>query len=195
MMTTLKDSSEIHEAARLFHELSKPVSQSPVLMLAPDEESQEDSGGSSVWLKMASVVETGEGLHGGGRRQKGARLEESMIEMCERGGFIGAVVAELTEFPVAVFRSGPGHQAVAALFSAYGKMLPYAMSTLKTRKVSGVSVAVSLWDKAVVRRFDINDIPHYLMVFCSKKTDERVEVESSISLIISTLAHEALINR
>ena len=195
-MTTLKDSSEIHEAARLFHELSKPVSKSPVLMLAPDEEGEEGSGVNSVWLKMTSVIETqGSARSGGGRHQDSIRLEGSLMELCERGGFIGAVVAEHSEFPVAVFRSTPGHLAIAALFSAYSNMLPYAMPILKSRKISGLSVAVSQWDKAVVRRFDVNDTPHYLMVFCSKQTDERVEVESSISQIISILAHDALLNR
>lgn len=195
MMTTLKDSSEIHEAARLFHELSKPVSQGPLLMLTPDEEEEvEGLRIASVWLRVTSVIDVDEGAKAP-ELPKGTKIEDSLVAICERGGFFGAVVAEMSELPVAVFRSHPGHQAVAAFLNAYSQMLPEAMSILRAARTFGYSLAINERDKAVVRRFDVNDIPHYLMVFCPKMTDERVEIESSISHIISIIVHESLVNR
>lgn len=191
MMKTLKDSSEIHEAARLFHELSKPASLSPVLQLAPDDEGDASFGATpSHWLRMSTII--GDDSYVAGKKPKGKKLEENLVAMCERGKFIGAVVAEESRLPCAVFHSPLSHLAVAGLFKVLSETLPQAMALLKESGTTCVSTRLSESDKAVARRFTVNDVPFYLMVFCPKETDERIEVESSISNIISILAHEAL---
>ena len=52
---------------------------------------------------------------------------------------------------------------------------------------SNISVDINYLEKAVVRKFPINEATYYLMTICPQEMDERSEIELSIEQVISIL--------
>ena len=118
---------------------------------------------------------------------RGDQLENALIEMCQRAGFNGATLADTDGLPLAIYNSPIGHEEIAAFTTVLGVALERAGSLLGEYNANNISLDINYTDKAVLRRFVINDTPFFLMVICPQEVDERSEVELTINQITSIL--------
>jgi len=107
-MRTLWDSSEIKEAASLLNDVLGKTAQAtgPVPQIAPE-------------------VNRARNL------SRGDRLDESLMSMCTRGEFHGAVLADDSGLPLAVYNSPVDDDVIAAFTSVLGKSLDRTAQLLK----------------------------------------------------------------
>ena len=163
-MKTLWDSSEIKEAASLFSDVlgvtahaSEPA---PTLVPGPKRE---------------------------GSLSRGDRLDESLMSMCNRGEFHGAVLADDSGLPLAVYNSPVADDVIAAFTSVLGKSLDRTAQLLKQPTANNISMDINYLDKLVLRKFQINEETYYLMIISPQHVDERAEVELTVTHISSIL--------
>jgi hypothetical protein len=193
-MKTLRDSSEIKEAARIISELaansavtspSKIDPQWPKIPLA-----------APMHISLGPDQGTGQSMAGFSLSQeevepeivyRGDQLEEALVAMCKRGGFNGAVVADDNGFPLASYNSPVGDEVVAAFTSVLGMALEEAGDLLDQHEANYITMDINYTEKAALRRFFIKDIPYSMMIICPQEVDEKSEVELSIDQIIKIL--------
>jgi hypothetical protein len=185
----MKGSSEIQEAAKLFDQL---IAQSAVA--APPSPRREagrhiSSRPSALPVKKRRVPqrEAVVELTDSQEMYRGDRLENSLYAMCKGGGFQGAVLIDASGLPLAVYNSPVDEPIAAAFCMILGEALGKAGKLLKQEDVNNISIDINYTDKAVIRRFFINNIPYFLMTTCPQDVDERAELELSIERIISIL--------
>lgn len=118
---------------------------------------------------------------------RGDRLEQALYAMCERGGFQGAVIADLDGLPLAVYNSPVAPEAMAAFTTVLGDALAKAGKLLEQHQANNISMDINYTDKVVLSRFMSGETPSYLMIIAPQEVDERAEVELSIEQIISIL--------
>jgi hypothetical protein len=188
-MKTLKDSSEIHEAARLFVELSRPVASTPILQLAPDDESEQLIGSARpVWTRLFAVID--DDAPASEKDERGfARLDEFLVNLCEEGGFFGAMVLNDERVIDAVFHTPQTPSAMAALATVIGGAMKTAAAALSAKSGEFSHAAVGVGDKVVARRIIVSEAPFAVAVFCPDGTDEKAAVEEGIGELISLLVH------
>lgn len=114
-------------------------------------------------------------------------LEKSLSGMCRRGGFHGAVIADLDGLPVAVFNSPVNEAIMAAYSSILGESLEKAASLLNQPDANNISLDINILDKIVLRKFIPDKIPYYLMVISPQNIDERAEIEIVINQVSQIL--------
>ncbi len=184
-MQTLKDSSEIQEAVKLFDELvaQSAVSVSGAVRRVPSSPRPTPARRRSAAPSPAPEPPppSSEGQY------RGDRLENTLYAMCKRGGFQGAVIADSDGLPLAVYNSPVADDAIAAFTTVLGDALEKAGHLLEQSDANNISLDINYTDKAVLRRFAINDLPYFMMMICPQDVDERAEVELSIDQIISIL--------
>ncbi|SHI82123.1 hypothetical protein SAMN02745216_00597 [Desulfatibacillum alkenivorans DSM 16219] len=189
-MKTLKDSSEIQEAARILDELAGPAAWSPprtpgfMRRSAPQpapapRQAPPRPSAPAAPTQLPPPPPEGE--------TRGARLENVLYAMCKRGGFKGAVIADDDGLPLAVFNSPVQEEAISAFTIVLGDALSKAAKLLDQHDANNISMDINYTDKVVLRRFFINEIPSYLMVICSQEVDERGEIELSIDQVAGIL--------
>ncbi len=118
---------------------------------------------------------------------RGDRLESVLFAMCKRGGFSGSVIVDSNGFPVAVYNSPVADELAAAFTMILGEAMEKGANLLKQTDANHMSIDINYLEKAVVRRFPINDAPYYLMAICPQDVDERSEIELSIEQVILIL--------
>ncbi|MDM8541355.1 hypothetical protein QUF90_09720 [Desulfococcaceae bacterium HSG9] len=119
---------------------------------------------------------------------RGDVLENTVVAMCRRGGFSGAVVADSDGLSLAVFNSPVDEDALAAFTVVLGDALEKAGKVLNQQEASYISMDINYTDKIVLRRFLLDDeSPFYMMVICRQEIDERDEVELTIDQIRTIL--------
>ncbi len=110
-------------------------------------------------------------------------LERSLSGMCKRGGFHGAVIADLDGLPIAVFNSPVNEDILAAYSTILGESLEKAASLLNQPDANNLSLDINILDKIVLRKFTPDKTSYYLMVISPQNIDERAEVEIAISQV------------
>ena len=119
---------------------------------------------------------------------RGDLLENTVVAMCKRGGFNGAVVADSDGLSLAIFNSPVDEDALAAFTVVLGDALEKAGKVLNQQEANYISMDINYTDKVVLRRFLLDDeSPFYMMVICRQEVDERDEVELSIDQIRTIL--------
>lgn len=118
------------------------------------------------------------------------QMGDILRNMCKRGGFSGAVVADRGGLPVADFNSPVELDVMAALGSVLGGSLEQAADLLQRPEANNLSVDINYVDKIVLRTFRFENLPYHLLVICPQAIDERSEVELSIEQIQGVLSHE-----
>lgn len=114
-------------------------------------------------------------------------LERSLSGMCKRGGFHGAVIADLDGLPIAVFNSPVNDEVLAAYTTILGESLEKAASFLNQPDANNISIDINILDKIVLRKFTPEKTPYYLMVISPQDIDGRAEVELVINQISQIL--------
>jgi len=202
-MNMLKDSSEINEAVALLDNLidqaavvtplytyersastipPKPagLQKTRTRQSAPPESASTDSE-LPVYVTPDTISDE-EPLY------RGDALENTVVAMCKRGGFSGAVVADSDGLSLAVFNSPVDEDALAAFTVVLGDALEKAGKVLNQQDASYISMDINYTDKVVLRRFLLDDeSPFYMMVICRQEIDERDEVELTIDQIRTIL--------
>lgn len=189
----MKDSSEIQEAAKLFDQL---IAQSGVVAavktaqrpapraLSGGRQSAAAPAGKRKPAARQPVIEAQDSTD----MYRGDRLENMLYAMCKRGGFDGALLVDSGGLPLAVYNSPVKDEAIAAAFATtLGDAIGKASKLLKQQEANNISMDINYTDKAVVRRFLINDLPYFLMAVCPQDLDERAEIELSIDQITTLL--------
>lgn len=163
-MRTLWDSSEIKEAAALLNDVLGKAAHSP----GPPTQ---------IVPEMNKVVSP----------TRGDRLDETLMSMCNRGKFHGAVLADDSGLPLAVYNSPVDDNVIAAFTSVLGKSLDRTAQLLRQPSANNISMDINYLDKLVLRKFQSNEETYYLMIISPQHVDERAEVELTLTHILSIL--------
>lgn len=118
------------------------------------------------------------------------RVRQLLADMCKRGGFSGAVLADRSGLALAEFNSPLDVDALAAFASVVGGVLEQAEKLLGKRDANNLALDINYVEKIVVRKFTLAQQPAFLLLVCPQSIDERSEVELSIDLIAAVLAEE-----
>jgi hypothetical protein len=118
------------------------------------------------------------------------RVRQLLADMCKRGGFSGAVLADRSGLALAEFNSPLDVDSLAAFASVVGGTLEQAEKLLGKRDANNLALDINYVEKIVVRRFTLAQQPAFLLLICPQSIDERSEVELSIDLIAAVLAEE-----
>lgn len=118
------------------------------------------------------------------------RVRQLLADMCKRGGFSGAVLADRSGLALAEFNSPLDVDSLAAFASVVGGTLEQAEKLLGKRDANNLALDINYVEKIVVRRFTLAQQPAFLLLICPQSIDERSEVELSIDLIVAVLAEE-----
>ncbi|MEN8152911.1 MAG: roadblock/LC7 domain-containing protein [Acidobacteriota bacterium] len=110
-------------------------------------------------------------------------LENLLIGMCRRGGFHGAVIADLNGLPLAVYNSPVDGDVLAAYSSILGESLEKATAFLNQPDANNISMDINILDKIVLRKFSITGKSYYLLIITPQNIDERAEIEVILSQI------------
>ena len=182
-MTLILDSSEIREALSLATELLTAKGPLPSeVKIDKDESVATAEVSQSKAPTPAATIEVPVELE-----YRSDRLEHVIASMCQRSGFIGAVVADDKGLPFAIINPPVSEEALSAFTSVLGEALERAGSILGAHGAEYLSMDINYEDKIVLRRFLIGETTHYLMIICSQEIDERSEIELSIDQITSIL--------
>jgi hypothetical protein len=119
------------------------------------------------------------------------RVRQLLADMCKRGGFSGAVLADRSGLALAEFNSPFDIDALAAFASVVGGILDQAERLLGKRDANNLALDINYVEKIVVRKFTLVHQPAFLLLVCPQSIDERSEVELSIDLIASVLSEES----
>lgn len=119
---------------------------------------------------------------------RGERIQRALRQLCVRAGFQAATLCDPHGLPLAVHNAALPEETLAALATVLGDALRRAGDIAGWHEASSLSVDVDYQDKAVLRRFVVDDLPYYLLVHCAQETDERSELELSVEEIASIIA-------
>lgn len=122
-----------------------------------------------------------------GLHYRGDRLQHVIGDMCQRSGFIGAVIADSDGLPLAVVNPPVSEDALAAFTTVLGEALNRAGTLLGQHGAEYLSIDINYEEKIVLRRFMVHEVITYLLVICPQEVDERSEIELSIDQISSIL--------
>ncbi len=110
--------------------------------------------------------------------------------MCRRAGFNGTVVTDGDGLPLALHNSPIRVDVIGALTTVLGGALERGSRLLGTSGVGTLSLDMGLTDKAILRRFVIDERTYYLLVLCGQEVDPRSEIELSVLRLTSLLSSE-----
>ncbi len=118
------------------------------------------------------------------------RVRQLLADMCKRGGFSGAVLADRSGLAVAEFNAPLDLDSLAAFASVAGETLDQAERLLGKREANNLTLDINYVEKIVVRRFILAQQPAFLLLVCPQSIDERSEVELSVDLIVGVLSED-----
>lgn len=128
---------------------------------------------------------------GGPPLYRADRIRQLLANLCKRGGFSAAMLADRSGLALAEFNSPFELDSLAAFASVAGEALEQAGKLLGKRDANNLSLDINYVEKIVVRRFLLAQQPAFLLLVCPQSIDERSEVELSIDLIVAVLAEES----
>ncbi len=174
-MAILKNSSEIGEAAGIFGEL---VERSAVVAGQAVRRTTFGTARSSFRAENRPSPKPktiSRSKHprppeppGADSKFRGDRLESVLFAMCKRGGFSGSVIVDSNGLPLAVYNSPVAEELAAAFAMILGEAMEKGANLLKQIDANHMSVDINYLEKAVVRKFAINDAPYYLMPYAPR---------------------------
>jgi chromosome partitioning protein len=115
-------------------------------------------------------------------------IKEALGEMCESGGFYGAVVADEMGFPLADYSSPIGVDALATCSSLLGEALVKAGGIIEMSDVNNLMMDISGEDKLVLHRFAILDESYVLVAICPQEVEALGEIGLAAARIIKFLS-------
>lgn len=115
-------------------------------------------------------------------------IKEALGEMCENGGFYGAVVADEMGFPLADYRSPIGVDALATCSSLLGEALVKAGSIIEMSDVNNLIMDINGEDKLVLHRFTLLDENYVLVAICPRDVEALGEIDLAAARIIKSLS-------
>lgn len=181
-MTLILDSSEICAAIKLAAELIPADNE----VAAADIDDKELSAvQESVPPQQRTTASTDE--INVDSKYRGDRLEQVIENMCQRSGFIGAIIADSQGLPLAIVNPPVSEEAIAAFTSVLGDALKRAGSLLGQHGAEYLAMDINYQDKIVLRQFQIEATSYSLMVICPQEVDERSEIELSIEQVVAIL--------
>ncbi len=187
-MKMVLDSFEIKAARQLFDELLEPVpDKAPKPPSPPALQPERETRPMEPAPPVYTADDGSAGLAEEGTVFKGDLLEEALVAMCKRGGFLGAVVADVNGLPLTAFNSPVTVEALAAFTTVLGDALAKSGQLLDEPNADNITVYINYTDKAVLRRFMVCDNQYFLMIIAPQEVDERSEVEASITQLTSIL--------
>ncbi|PLX99195.1 MAG: hypothetical protein C0622_10800 [Desulfuromonas sp.] len=181
-MALILDSSEINYAISL---ASKLIGKEPKPAVKTAEKEVETAPLAAVVAAPTEVARPPVDLTN--LKYRGDRLHRVIEDMCQRSGFLGAVIADNHGLPLAVVNPPVNEDALSAFTTVLGEALHRAGTLLGQHGAEYLAIDINYEDKIVLRRFFINDAVNYLMVICPQEVDERSEIELSIDQISSIL--------
>ncbi|MCK4766308.1 MAG: hypothetical protein KAW12_29200 [Candidatus Aminicenantes bacterium] len=114
-------------------------------------------------------------------------LGKALKEMCTRGGFPGAVLADREGHPLALYNSPLAVGIMVEFITSLGQTLDETAALLHKPEAGSISIAVDESDKLVLRKFSMKDIPYYLVILCSRGVDERAGAALAVAQISAIL--------
>ncbi len=115
-------------------------------------------------------------------------LKEALSEMCENGGFYGAVVADEMGFPLADYSSPIGVDALATCSSLLGEALVKAGTIIEMSEVNNLVMDINQEDKLVLHRFSLLDENYMLVAICPREVEALGEIGLATARIIKSLS-------
>ena len=164
-MKTLWDSSEIKEAAELFNDVLVTPESLPV---------PEDPG----------IIES----QRSGPVSRGDRLEDTLAEMCARGQFHSALLADKSGLPIAAYNCPVDTDLYAAFTPDLGIPLKKTGQLFSEPGVNFISIDLNVSDKLMFLEFLIDEYSYFLAITCPKTVDDRDEIDRGVSGITRALA-------
>jgi predicted regulator of Ras-like GTPase activity (Roadblock/LC7/MglB family) len=119
---------------------------------------------------------------------RGDRLENILALLCEREEFTGALVTDSSGLPLAASSNVTASENLAAFSTVLGDALVKASSYLGQDDATDVSLDINARQKIVLRRFDLEGRPCYLLVLCDASCEPRRAMGAAIPGIVATLA-------
>ncbi len=116
------------------------------------------------------------------------KLEDILSDMCRRSGMIGALLADINGLPVAAYRSPVENEVFAAFASVLGETMDKVGYFLDQHDANYIAVDINYADKAVVKKFLIDDAIFYLIVIVPKHINERGEMDYTIERLNNVLS-------
>ncbi len=116
------------------------------------------------------------------------KLEDILGDMCRQGGMIGSLLADINGLPIASYRSPVDNEVFAAFASVLGETMDKAGYFLDQHDANYISVDINYADKAVVKKFIIDDAIFYLIIITPKHINERGQVEYTIEKLKNVLS-------
>ena len=200
MTNQLWDFFDITETNKLFNELidTQDISikedsrNNPVILTDKihSESEQENSVNESIHKEQVHTIPDKKPAtikHESPSKEKNS-LENALIDMCRKGGFYGAVIADLNGLPLAVYNSPVDGDVIAAYTSILGESLEKASHFLNQPEANNISMDINILDKIVLRKFLITGISYYLMIISPKNIDEKAEIEAILTQIPQLLS-------
>lgn len=115
------------------------------------------------------------------------QLKNILINMCEQGGFNGAVIADNNGLPLVAYNSPVKNEIIAAFTSILAMALAGVGKLLDEQDANHIAVDINNTEKVALRLFHIDDQPYYLLIICSKEIEEKAELELSIDQMMTIL--------
>jgi hypothetical protein len=118
-------------------------------------------------------------------------IQGILESMCRRGGFQGAVIADDRGLILAEFNCPLSADAVAACSSILGEPMKQAGGRVEHAEsrpnIDQAINKIADVDKIVMRQFQMDHEPYYLIVISPQDVDERSELEVTIDQLLSVL--------
>ncbi|MBU1709956.1 MAG: ParA family protein, partial [Proteobacteria bacterium] len=160
------------EMARCFYELAREID-------SADQEDDSDQIDISDLL-IEQGLEAAEDF-------ENDRIQNTLKDMCGKGSFHGAVVADEMGFPLAHYNCPIDPEALAAFTSVLGDSLKKAGSILDQSRANNISLDLNDAEKISMRRFEALNNTYYLLVVSPLEVDNPGEMEVAVTEIIDGL--------
>jgi len=115
-------------------------------------------------------------------------IKEALGDMCDNGGFYGAVVADEMGFPLADYSSPIGVDALATCSSLLGEALVKAGSIIEMSDVNNLMMDINEKDKLVLHRFSLLDESYVLVAVCPQEVEAIGEIDLAVARIVKSLS-------
>lgn len=119
---------------------------------------------------------------------RSAVLEDILADLCRKGGFAGALIADEMGLPLAASNLRQDPDALAAFATVMGESLKQADAILDFKEANTVTIAVADNEKIVLRQFFLLDSRHYLLVVAPLMAEPAALIGQAVAEITTAIA-------
>lgn len=119
---------------------------------------------------------------------RSALLEDVLAELCRKGGFSGALIADEMGLTLAASNLRQDPDALAAFATVLGEALKQADSILDFKEATTVSLNVSATEKIILRGFFLLESRHYLLVFAPLTAEPSSLIDHAVDAITKAIS-------